>query len=138
MYLIMVNITEEPIGSMSQVVGLPNSSYNPITNTAWVRAWLRKLQKGCTRLAATSNKAYQLLAHGRWFSPGSPACSITKAEILLKVAVKHQKSIKKIKIIYSDYPFGLFKLFLQELIQLCNNDIDSIRKNKPEYFVTLQ
>jgi hypothetical protein len=23
----------------------------PITNTAWVRAWLCKLQKGCTRLA---------------------------------------------------------------------------------------
>ena len=26
--------------------------------------------KGCTRLAAISDKAYQLLAHGRWFSPG--------------------------------------------------------------------
>jgi hypothetical protein len=39
-----------------------------------------------------------LLAHGRWFSPGTPASSITKtgrhdiAEILLKVALKHQKS----------------------------------------------
>jgi hypothetical protein len=38
-----------------------------------------------------------LLAHGRWFSPGTPASSITKtgrhdiAEILLKVALKHQK-----------------------------------------------
>jgi hypothetical protein len=28
-----------------------------------------KLQKGCTRLAAASDKAYQLLAHGRWHSP---------------------------------------------------------------------
>jgi hypothetical protein len=42
-----------------------------------------------------------LLAHGRWFSPGTPASSTTKtgrhdiAEILLKVALKHQKSIKK-------------------------------------------
>ena len=26
----------------------------------------------CTRLAAASDKVYQLLAHGRWFSPGSP------------------------------------------------------------------
>jgi hypothetical protein len=49
-------------------------------------------KKGCTRLAATSDKVYQLLAHGRWFSPGTPASSITKtgrhdiAEILLKVA----------------------------------------------------
>jgi hypothetical protein len=46
--------------------------------------------KGCTRLAAASDKAYQLLAHGRWFSPGTPASSTTKtvrhdiAEMLLK------------------------------------------------------
>jgi hypothetical protein len=32
-------------GSMSWVVGLPNNSYKPITNTAWVRARLCKLQK---------------------------------------------------------------------------------------------
>jgi hypothetical protein len=57
-------------------------------------------KKGCTRLAAASDKAYQLLAHGRWFSPGSQASSTTKtgrhdiAEILLKMALKHQKSIK--------------------------------------------
>jgi len=42
-----------------------------------------------------------LLAHGRWFSPGTPASSTTKtgrhdkAEILLKVALKHQKSKSK-------------------------------------------
>jgi hypothetical protein len=40
-----------------------------------------------------SDKAYQLLAHGRWFSLGIPASSTTKAcrhdiaEILLKVAL---------------------------------------------------
>ena len=61
----------------------------------WVHAQLYKLQKGCTRLAAASDKVYQLLAHGRWFSPGTPASSTTKtghhdiAEILLKVALKH-------------------------------------------------
>ena len=81
-----------PGGSVSWVVG-SNSSYKPITNTAWVRARLCRLQKGCTRLAATSDKVYQLLAHGRWFSPGTPASSTTKtgrhdiAEILLKVAL---------------------------------------------------
>jgi hypothetical protein len=43
----------------------------------------------------------QLLAHGRWFSPGTPASSTTKtgrhdiAEILLKVALKHKKINKK-------------------------------------------
>jgi hypothetical protein len=51
------------------------------------------LQKGSTRLAIASDKVYQLLAQGRWFSPGTPASSTTKtgrhdkAEILLKVAL---------------------------------------------------
>ena len=36
------------------------------------------LQKRCTRLAATSKTVYQLLAHGRWFSPGTPASFTTK------------------------------------------------------------
>jgi hypothetical protein len=51
-------------------------------------------KKGCTRLAAASDKAYQLLVHGRWFSLGTLASSLTKtghhdiAEILLKVALK--------------------------------------------------
>ena len=35
-------------------------------------------KKGCTRLAATSDKVYQLLAQGRWFSPGTQASSTTK------------------------------------------------------------
>jgi hypothetical protein len=52
----------------------------------------------CIEVNKTSDKVYQLLAHGRWFSPGTPASSTTKtgrhdiAEILLKVALKHQKS----------------------------------------------
>jgi hypothetical protein len=51
-----------------------------------------------TRLAAASDIVYQLLAHGRWFSSATPASSTTKtgrhdiAEILLKVALKLQKS----------------------------------------------
>jgi len=55
-------------------------------------------KKGCTRLAAASDKVYQLLAHGRWFSPGTPASSTTKtgrhdiAEILLNT--KNQIKIK--------------------------------------------
>ena len=43
---------------MSKVVGLPNTSYKPITNKAWVRARLYKLQKGSTRFAAASDKVY--------------------------------------------------------------------------------
>jgi hypothetical protein len=59
----------------------------------WVRARLCKIQKGCARLATAIDQVYQLLAHGRWFSPGTPASSTTTtghhdiAEILLKVAL---------------------------------------------------
>jgi hypothetical protein len=55
-------------------------------------------KKGCTRLTVASDNVYQLLAHGRWFSPSTPASSTTKTgrhdigEILLKVALKHQKN----------------------------------------------
>ena len=68
-----------------------------------------KLQKGCTRLAAASDKVYQLLAQGRWFSPGTPASSTTKtgrhdiAEILLKVALntKIQIQIRSLFVFFS-------------------------------------
>jgi hypothetical protein len=45
-------------------------------------------KKGCTRL--TSDKVYQLLAHGQWFSPASSTTKTSQhdiAEILLKVAL---------------------------------------------------
>jgi hypothetical protein len=76
---------------------------------AWVRARLCKLQKGCTRLTTAGDKVYQLLAHGRWFSSGTPASSTTKtgrhdtAEILLKVALKHKKSNQIIRFTASYY-----------------------------------
>ena len=49
----------------------------------------------------TSDTAYQLLVHGRCFSPGTPASSTAKtgrldiAEILLKVALSTIKSLTK-------------------------------------------
>jgi hypothetical protein len=58
-------------------------------------------KKGCTRLATTSDKVCQLLAHGQWFSPGTPASPTTKtghhdiAEILLKVALNTKNQIIK-------------------------------------------
>ena len=78
---------------MRQVVGLNNTPYKHITNTAWVRARLCKLQKTVHWTRTASDKVYQLLAYGRWFSPGTPASSTTTtgrndiAEILLKVAL---------------------------------------------------
>jgi hypothetical protein len=66
-------------------------------------------KKGCTRFAAASDKVYQLLAHGRWFSPGTPTSSTTKtgrhdiAEILLKVALNTINQINQIKSISIDF-----------------------------------
>ena len=97
---------EGPGSSMSNVVGLPNNSYKPITNASWIRARLCILQKGCTRFAAASDKAYQLLDHGRWLSPGTPASSTTTtgghdiAEILLKVALNTINQIKAYLYLY--------------------------------------
>ena len=59
-------------------------------------------KEGCTQLAAVSDKVYQLLAHGRWFSLGTPASSTTNtgamiAEILLKVALNTKNQIKSPK-----------------------------------------
>jgi hypothetical protein len=58
----------------------------------------------------SSDKVYRLLAHGRWFSPGTPASSTTKtgchdhdiAEILLKVALNPINQIKSNQT-YQDY-----------------------------------
>ena len=71
-------------------------------------------KKGCTRLAAASDKAYQLLADGRGFSPGTPAFSTTKTgrhditEILLKVALNTIKSIKIKILLVKDHYHSFF------------------------------
>jgi hypothetical protein len=50
--------------------------------------------RGAEYIAKGDNRFHNLLAHGRWFSPGTPASSTTKtgrhdiAEILLKVTLK--------------------------------------------------
>ena len=68
-------------------------------------------KKGCIQLAAASDKVYQLLAHGWWFSPGTPASSTTKtghhdiAEILLKVALNTKKKSKS-KYIHPEWGGG--------------------------------
>ena len=46
-------------------------------------AWLCILQKGCTRLAATSDKVYQLLAHGQWFCPASSTIKTGRHDIVI-------------------------------------------------------
>jgi hypothetical protein len=82
----------------------------------YIMVWVLPIQRGfvpgfvnykkkSTRLAATTDKVYQMLAHGRWFFPGTPASSTIKtgrhdiAEILLKVALSTINQIKSILII---------------------------------------
>jgi hypothetical protein len=62
---------------------------------------------------ATSDKVYQLLAHGWWFSAGTPASSTTKtghhdiAEILLKVALNPKNQIKSY--FHTSSCYGIFQ-----------------------------
>ena len=66
-----------------------------------------------TWLTAASDKAYQLLVHGQWFFPGTPASSTTKtghhriAEILLKIALNAKNHIKIIVLDITDFFFLL-------------------------------
>ena len=75
----------------------------PIYKVFWLNMSMKLLLKKhpikasypINTIAATIDKVYQLLGHGRWFSPGTPASSTTKpgrhdiTEILLKVTLKH-------------------------------------------------
>ena len=67
------------------------------------------------RLAAASDKNYQLLAHDRWFSLGTPDSSTTKtgchddiAEILLKVALNTKNQIKSKSNLYKQITIHCF------------------------------
>ena len=133
--------SEDSDGSMSQIVGLPSNSYKPNTNTAWVRTRLCKLQKVCTRLAAASDKIYQLLANGRWFSLSTPTSPTTKigrhdiAEILLKVASNYNHSLthtitEKWHVQYSQFSIQS-RLFL--IFYLYNPDPVTGTTNYPVY-----
>ena len=72
-----------------------NTSLSPIRR-GFASGFVNYTKRG-SRLAATSDKVYQLLAHGQWFSLGTPASSTTKAgrhyiaEVLLKVTLNTKK-----------------------------------------------
>ena len=131
---------------MSYVVWLHSNSYKHTTNTAWDRARLCKLQKGCTRLAPASDKVYQLLAHGRWFSPSTPVSSTTKsgchdiAEILLRVALKHKKKSYQIKPNTLDWGFDPhtkdYKINLFVCYFFCLSAKQEVLRKKNKYWLT--
>ena len=115
--------------------------------SCYTTAWLCKLQKGCIRLAAESDKAYQLLTHGRWFSPGTPASSTTKTgrhdivKILLKVVLntknkKNQSSHYIWRCMFKYTSMKVFNINRQNLdssvfsnVYLLNKHQDVLRSN---------
>jgi hypothetical protein len=52
-----------------------NATFSNISAISWRPV---SVVEEAIRLAAASDKAYQLLAHGRWFSPVTPASSTTE------------------------------------------------------------
>jgi hypothetical protein len=70
-----------------------------------------------------------LLAHGRWFSPGTPASSTTKtgrhdiAEILLRVALSTINQIKSIFFEWKQIYAGFYYcLFISVVVQLSEEE----------------
>jgi hypothetical protein len=51
-------------------------------------------------------QVYQLFVHDRWFSPGTPVSSTTKAGLFLLPIV-----LSVLRFTVSRYSFGIFKLF---------------------------
>ena len=94
-------------------------------------------KKGCTQLA--SDKVCQLLAHGRWFSPGTPASSTTKTsrhdivEILLKVALNTINQIKS-NILLNDVLVCLYKLTLKFWSKFCPDTVLYAHRCQPLRF----
>ena len=125
LYLFHILI-RDPGGSMSQVVGIPttHTSLSPIRR-GFAPGFVN-YKKGYTRHSAASDKVYQLLAHGRWFSPGTPASSTTKtgrhdiAEILLKVALntKNQSKINHINKTFYIFHLQIIRTFTRKGIIL--------------------
>jgi hypothetical protein len=92
---------------------------------------------GSVGKSAASDKAYQLLAHDWWFSPGTLASSTTKtgrhdiAEILLKVALHTINQIKSNQIYHSISP--LYNSFTLQLIDcLSHHNMHATYKNRPD------
>jgi hypothetical protein len=81
---------------------------------------------------SASDKVYQLLAHGRWFFPDTPASSTTKtgrhdiAEILLKVALSTKNQINQIRcnfVIQTIFLVGSFNWYWLHLYKVPENSI---------------
>ena len=122
-----------------------------IYNKGPVPQWVRWLEYIITHTSLSSKRRgfapdfviYQFLAHGWWFSPGTPASSTTKTsrhhivEILLQVALKHekQKSNQYITLKYNYTQYQISNLILNVFVYwfycstLSYNTITSIKSD---------
>jgi hypothetical protein len=82
--------------------------------------------KGCTWLAAASDKVYHLLAHCRWFSPCTPASCSTKTghHDIAESGVKTPK-IKSNQILYSICKRGYGWKWTWKTIKHYTSDFDT-------------
>ena len=86
----------------------------------WVRTPLCKLQKRgakkeYTQLAVASDKVYQLLAHGWWFSPASSTPKTGHHDIAEKLLKEALNTINQIERDTSDMSFPITKPITKRL-----------------------
>ena len=81
---------------MSKEVGLPNNSFKPITNRAWVRPGFVNYNNGRTKLAAASDSLPVACSvdSSLWVLRLLPPLKLV-AMIVLKVALNTKKSINQ-------------------------------------------
>jgi hypothetical protein len=100
-------------------------------------------KKNCTSLSPIRHgfapgfvnykKVYQLLAHGRWFSPDTPASSTTKTglhdivEILLKVVLNTINQIKSKSVFSTKLGNGLLNLIFDLVFKTHTNELFILR-----------
>jgi hypothetical protein len=93
-------------------------------------------KKGCTRLAAASDKVYQLLAHGRWFSPST---TNTGRHDVAESGVKHKKKSKSVSFLF--FPFNQdtlhtkLILYFQKYLDLYSEYFDEIESTSDIFHV---
>ena len=70
-------------------------------------------KKGCSRLAAASDKVYQLIALGQWFSPASSTTKTGRHDIIAEILMK----VAKINQSYFYFIYFLFLLFQRSITE---------------------
>ena len=107
---------------MSQVVGLPNNAYNLSPIRRGFAPGCVNYKKVRTRLTAAGDKAYQLLAHGRWFSPSTPAFSTTKIDIA-ESGVKTPKIKIKSNQTFKENCYVIFEIIIENYSSILEHDV---------------